>query len=212
MAALSGPGEVAAREYVVQTGDSLSLIAARARTTWPVLWRANPQIADPDRLRPGMIVHLPNDAPIGGPVIRPGMARPAAGDRYTVRSGDSLGLIARRHGLTWAELWLLNPHIAQPARLRPGDVLRLPAWPASGQVQASVTAYAPTGRRTASGKVPAVGMAASNTLPFGTVVRTSSGLSVVIEDRIGCCSDLDIFLPTTAEARRFGRQQLTVAW
>jgi LysM repeat protein/3D (Asp-Asp-Asp) domain-containing protein len=209
------PAAAADYTYTVQPGDTLDAIARRAGATWPALWRLNPALADPNRLRPGMTLRLPA-APAApgepGPVVRPGMARPPAGERYRVRPGESLGLIARRHGLTWAELWLLNPHITEPARLRPGALLRLPAWPAPGERPASVTAYGPTGRRTASGKVPARGMAASNTLPFGTRVRLSNGLTVVIEDRIGCCSDLDLFMPTVAEARRFGRQHLRIAW
>jgi LysM repeat protein len=213
------PSVVAAQEYVVRSGDSLSSIAQRLDTTWPALWRLNPSLKDPNRIVPGMVLRTTPASAVsaapatrGGPVVLPGMARPTPGAEYTVRPGDSLGLIARRHGLTWAELWLLNPHVTQPDRLLPGARLRVPAWPASGRAMASVTAYGPTGRNTASGKAPARGMAASNTLPFGTVVRTSTGLSVVVEDRIGCCSDLDIFMPTVAEARRFGRQQLTIAW
>ncbi len=224
LGALLSPAPAAAAEYRVQPGENLSVIAARHGLSWRALWRLNPQLADPNRLRAGMIIDVPDDsqptpppapspAPSpAGPVVLPGMARPALGAQYTVQPGDSLGRIAQRHGLTWAELWLLNPQLTRPERLRPGDVVRLPAWPASGRMTASVTAYAPTGRRTASGKVPQPGMAASNTLSFGTVVRTSTGLRVVVEDRIGCCSDLDIFLPTTAEARRFGRQRMMISW
>lgn len=212
---LPAPPAVAAASYTVQPGDTLDAIARRAGTTWPALWRLNPGLTDPNRLHPGMILQVPagSAAPgAPGPVVQPGMARPPAGDRYVVRPGESLGLIARRHGLTWAELWLLNPHLTEPHRVRPGTILRLPAWPATGELLASVTAYGPTGRRTASGKLPERGMAASNTLPFGTRVRLSNGLTVVIEDRIGCCSDLDLFMPTVAEARRFGRQRLRIAW
>ena len=223
LGALLAPAPLAAAEYRVQPGENLSVIAARHGLSWRALWRRNPQLTDPNRVRAGMVIDVPDDSPPpppasppaplpAGPVVLPGMARPAPGAQYTVQPGDSLGRIAQRHGLTWAELWLLNPHLTRPERLRPGDVLRLPAWPASGRMTATVTAYAPTGRRTASGKVPQPGMAASNTLPFGTVVRTSAGFSVVVEDRIGCCSDLDIFLPTATEARRFGRQRMTISW
>ena len=211
--ALLASGSVATSDYVVRPGDTLSGIAVRHGTTWRELLRLNPQISDPNRIRAGTTIRLvETPAATTGPVVLPGMAQPDAGGTYTARSGDSLARIATRYGLTWAELWLLNPQITQPHLLRPGMVVRLPDWPTSGSTIASVTAYGPTGRATASGKAPARGMAASNTLPFGTVVSTSAGFSVVIEDRIGCCSDLDIFMPTEAEARRFGRQTLRIWW
>lgn len=219
LGALPAPIPALAAEYRVRPGETLSGIAARHGTDWRTLWQRNPQLTDPNRLRAGALIDVPaGTAPAppaalpARPPVLPGMARPAPGATYTVRPGDSLGRVARRHGLTWAELWLLNPQIINPEKLRPGQSLRLPTWPTAGETRASVTAYGPTGRRTASGKIPQPGMAASNTLPFGTVVRTSAGFSVVVEDRIGCCSDLDIFMPSTAEARRFGRQNLRIVW
>ncbi len=68
----------------------------------------------------------------------------------------------------------------------------------------------------ADGQTVRLGAAAMNGVPFGTRVQILSGslagALVVIEDRIGCCSDLDITMPwACADARVYGRQRITVA-
>ncbi len=48
--------------YVVKPGDNLHVIAARVlgdRRQWPRLWRLNPEIKDPDVLRPGARIRVP---------------------------------------------------------------------------------------------------------------------------------------------------------
>ena len=52
-------GEDASNTYSVQHGDSLSAIAKRFGVSLAALERANPQIGDPNRIRPGQIVHIP---------------------------------------------------------------------------------------------------------------------------------------------------------
>jgi serine-type D-Ala-D-Ala carboxypeptidase/endopeptidase (penicillin-binding protein 4) len=49
----------------------------------------------------------------------------AEGRTYTIRSGDTLDAIARRHGTTVAAIEQANPGI-QPRRIRPGQTIRLP--------------------------------------------------------------------------------------
>lgn len=52
----------AGRTYTVQAGDTLSKIAARelgSASRWPEILRANPEITDPRRIRPGMQLALP---------------------------------------------------------------------------------------------------------------------------------------------------------
>jgi 3D (Asp-Asp-Asp) domain-containing protein len=53
-------------------------------------------------------------------------------------------------------------------------------------------------------------MAASNTYPFGTRLHVEHVGIVTVEDRIGHGTALDLFGPSEAYCRRFGRQQLRV--
>jgi 3D (Asp-Asp-Asp) domain-containing protein len=46
--------------------------------------------------------------------------------------------------------------------------------------------------------------------PFGTRLRIEGVGVVTITDRIGCCTDLDIYVQTETAARAFGRQHLHV--
>ena len=56
-------------------------------------------------------------------------ARPASGaGTYSVRAGDTLGRIAKAHGTTWQALAKLNA-LADPNRLKVGQVLKVPAVP-----------------------------------------------------------------------------------
>lgn len=73
-----------------------------------------------------------------------------------------------------------------------------------------VTCYSWTGSRTASGKWPRVGMAASNSYPFGTRLLVEHVGIVTVEDRIGHGTDLDLYGPSESYCRRFGRQHLRV--
>lgn len=52
---------------------------------------------------------------------------PRGHGRVEVRPGDTLAGIARHHGVALAALLAANPHLANPDRIRAGDVLRLPA-------------------------------------------------------------------------------------
>ena len=72
------------------------------------------------------------------------------------------------------------------------------------------SAYCHSGNRTASGVMPAVGMAAADHLPFGTRVTLPDGRALTITDRFGggFTDKLDIFLPTEAECWQFGRRWL----
>jgi LysM repeat protein len=44
--------------YIVQPGDTLFLIARRFGITVPALLQLNPQISDPDRIEPGMVLTI----------------------------------------------------------------------------------------------------------------------------------------------------------
>ena len=72
------------------------------------------------------------------------------------------------------------------------------------------SAYTHTGNPTASGVMPAVGMAAADHLPFGSRVTLPDGTVVVIRDRMGgsYSNRLDLFKETEDECWEFGRRNL----
>lgn len=76
-----------------------------------------------------------------------------------------------------------------------------------------VTAYCWTGNRTASGKWPRRGMAASNKHPIGTRLRVPGIGVVTVEDRIGHGTELDLYMGRAGchdRATDFGRRHLRV--
>ena len=102
--------------YTVRPGDTLGGIAKRHGTDVPTLARLN-NIANPDLIRVGDVLTLPGNAGGGG--------ASQDGGTYTVRPGDTLGGIAKRHGTDVPTLARLN-NIANPDLIRVGDVLTLP--------------------------------------------------------------------------------------
>jgi 3D (Asp-Asp-Asp) domain-containing protein len=79
-----------------------------------------------------------------------------------------------------------------------------------GEFILETTAYTWTGNRTASGIWPRKGIAASDLFPLGTLLDIEGVGRVVVEDRVGCCTQLDIYLPTERECIEFGRRRLHV--
>src|SRR6184192_166230 len=70
-----------------------------------------------------------------GPVLKPGAPK-----HYTVKRGDTLWGIATmylRDPWLWPEVWIINPQVANPHLIYPGDTLAL-AFGADGRPQISV--------------------------------------------------------------------------
>lgn len=99
------PVVAAADIYVVEPGDSLGVIAARAGTTTSRLAAIN-GIADPNHIYPGQILSTNEPA------------------RYGVRNGDTLSSIAANNGLSTTYLAALNG-ISNPNAIYAGQVLVL---------------------------------------------------------------------------------------
>lgn len=81
-------------------------------------------------------------------------------------------------------------------------------------VTLDTTAYCGTGNRTASGVWPQIGMAASNLFAFGQRLRVPGHGVVVVTDRVGWGSQLDLFFGSDpgceSRAVQFGRRSLLV--
>ena len=142
LAGASG-GTASGGSYTVRSGDTLSGIAARQGVSLSALLAANPQIADPNRIFPGQVIHLPGSA--GGSA-----APSAAGGNYTVRSGDTLSGIAARHGVSLAALERANPQIGDPNRIRPGQIVHIPG---AGGSQGTGGVQGTSGTSASGGKV-----------------------------------------------------------
>lgn len=103
------------RNYVIQPGDTLSLIAQRYGTTIARLMQAN-NLRNMHRIRAGQTLEIP------GLAAREPIQEQAS--TYRVRRGDTIGAVARRAGLSEDELLALN-EISDKNRIYVGQVLRL---------------------------------------------------------------------------------------
>ena len=87
--------------YTVQRGDTVSGIAAKFGTSWAALRKANGLSGD--TIKVGQRLELP-----GGVTAASSASTTRAKSTYAVQSGDVLGTIAQRHGMTVSELQGLN--------------------------------------------------------------------------------------------------------
>lgn len=106
----------AATAHRVAQGDSLFLIARRYGVTVGTIRTANGLVND--IIYPGQILTIPNQAPSSPP-------NGQSGATYTIRSGDSLFLIARRFSVTVSALKAANG--LQNDWIYPGQVLTIPS-------------------------------------------------------------------------------------
>lgn len=110
------------RTHLVRPGETLYRIALLYQVTVDALARAN-GLVDPSRIRAGQLLTIPvlHRPTPDGPALE-AAARTFRG--YTVRRGDTLFSIARRHGTTVTMLMQVNG--LQSDRIRAGQLLRVP--------------------------------------------------------------------------------------
>ncbi len=96
------------QEYTVQTGDTLTTLAAQFGTTVDEIMRLN-QLTDPNSLYVGQKLLLP----------------PLPPATYVVKEGDTLSSIAAKFGVTPQAIIAAN-HIANPNMLHVGQKLFIP--------------------------------------------------------------------------------------
>lgn len=126
----------AATTYRVRPGDNLTLIAQRAGVSVAALRAANPGLRDADRVQAGKTLRLPN--------------RTVPGGTYRVKSGENLTVIARRNGLTLAQLLRANPGLGDGRPLWVGATVRIPGRNVAARVPSTgsgVTASSRPGNR-----------------------------------------------------------------
>ena len=103
----------------VQWGDTLSGIAQRCGTTVAAIQGANPGLGW--WVYAGQVLYIPTGY-ASDPVYYP-----PSGSTYVVQSGDTLGKIAARIGVSWRDILAVNPQIQNPSLIYTGQVINLPA-------------------------------------------------------------------------------------
>ena len=179
--------------YEVRSGDVLSVIARRHGVTVAELMDLN-QLRNPDMIRQGQTLLLPPHAKMepAASAPRPRPTTPTAavesGATYEVRPGDSLSVIAQRHGVTVARLSAAN-NITNPNQIRVGQKLVIPgAAEAVPAPRTPATPPAPEAGEEAAEDVeeaaPAVAPAPalSDSAPFPYQVRAGDTLQSLARD------------------------------
>jgi nucleoid-associated protein YgaU len=127
------PGSVAiaTRKTVsVQRGDSLWKLAQQnlgSGNRWPELLAANPRIADPNQIRAGTRLNLPDVAASG---LANHSGKPNAPTTIKVHNGDSLWTLAKSNlgrSSAWPCLAAANPSISDANRIYENQELIVPA-------------------------------------------------------------------------------------
>ncbi len=112
-------GQVAQDSYTVQRGDNLFRIALRFGITTSALAEAN-NITDPTRIFAGQVLVIPGFVTEGANVENPLVAGNPI--KVTVAYGDTLRLIAERHGMTLEQIMQIN-QITNPDLIYRGQEL-----------------------------------------------------------------------------------------
>ena len=109
-------------DYIVKKGDSLSFIAKKFNTTVDKIRTDNHLKRD--------VIFVGQKLSLSGEKIanssETNQSTPIDAEKYIVQSGDILGNIARRCGMSVQQLMEIN-HISNPRRLRVGQVLYVKA-------------------------------------------------------------------------------------
>lgn len=114
--------------YIVEAGDSLSVIAQRFGTTIEAIMAVN-DIPDPTRIFIGQELQLPsvNGSDAGASSGAAGASEAADVGVYVVQAGDTAWAIANAHDTTIEALAEANDlTVDELATLQPGDSLNLP--------------------------------------------------------------------------------------
>ncbi|ADU31318.1 LysM peptidoglycan-binding domain-containing protein [Evansella cellulosilytica] len=113
-------------KYLVQSGDTLSVIAKKHGLTLRQLLNFNSTISNPNVIRVGQEINVSSSSNTS---ITQLSNRTST---YTVQAGDFLSGIARNHGLTLNQILSLNPSISNANLIRVGQQINV-----QGNVDAS---------------------------------------------------------------------------
>jgi LysM repeat protein len=136
--AVSGTAAAQSTTYVVQRGETVATIAHRYGTSVSAIVKLS-DLASADLIYPGQRLLIP----AGGAVASgsAASARPAAPTIYIVNSGDTLGTIAARYGISVAAIVKANG-ITTPNRIWVGMKLTIPDASSPGSSSPSYSGQA----------------------------------------------------------------------
>ena len=137
-----GVPEGGTHEYTIAKGDSFYSIAKKRGLSMSAVAKANPGV-DPARLQVGQKIQLP--AAAAAPTAATATAAPEAANGsagYSVKAGDTLSKIARKHGTTVQALRSANK--LKTDRIYVGQKLAVPAAKTAEAPAAEAPAASPT--------------------------------------------------------------------
>jgi LysM repeat protein len=150
-------------EYVIVAGDTFGALARRNHVSLKAMTDANPGV-DAKKLKIGQKVQIPattSAIAAASPGPAPSVeAVDADGSLYVVKSGDTLGKIARLHGTTFKKIMAMND--LKTTSIRVGQKLKLP-----GQKPAAVDATPAPASTPAAQPQPSAAAPASTPTPMG---------------------------------------------
>jgi LysM repeat protein len=114
----------AASEYVVVKGDTLGKIAKKNGVSLKALEDANPGVV-PTKLKIGQKLALPAGSGASAEAAAPAAGADMGTTSYTVKSGDTLGTIAKRNGTTVKAIETANGLTS--TKIKVGQKLKIPS-------------------------------------------------------------------------------------
>lgn len=147
------PAHDARRRHTVRTGETVSDIAVRYGVTPTALARRN-HLGATAMIYPGQRLVIPGAGSASRSSASPSADRPRRNGPtrgYTVRTGDTLDGIARRHGMTVSRLASLNS-LDSSAHIYPGQRLRVHGTAAKPAKRATSAAPRQTSSNTFAGR------------------------------------------------------------
>jgi LysM repeat protein len=121
--------------YVVKSGDTLGSISRSFGVSVSAIMQAN-GLTNPDLIFVGQTLRIPTGTGTGStpvPTVAPGTGTGsgACGAVYTIVGGDTLGIIARKCGVTASAILAVNT-LANPSLIYPGQKLTIPGGQGTG--------------------------------------------------------------------------------
>lgn len=150
------------KDYIIAKGDTMGAIARRNSISIKALMDANPGVS-PKKLKIGQKLEIPaSTGAIAAASSSAGAAPVDAGSdggtSYTVKSGDTLGRIARAHGTSYKKIMALND--LKTTAIRVGQKLKMPTpKPAGAETIPASASTSPTPGPISAISTPAAGVA-----------------------------------------------------